>query len=185
MATGKMSTGEKKLIKTVLIFVLVQIIIALLIVKAYHDSQPINIKDTKQIDIIVDDTYYLSYVKHSSFHIYSDNVKYSFENQNTAINYSSNKLDKTISAGDRLTISYIERWNIHGTKWVVDARSGNKVYRTLEEYNKQSALALVPFLALFAIIEIVYLAICTFWILSQKNNLKTLIRRIKKKYGRK
>ena len=187
MATGKMSTGEKKLIKTVLIFILVQTAIVWIIACTVHNSRHIDIKDTKQIEITVDDAWYISGHRSSKFVVSSNSVKYYFDKNNSDINYSHYELHKSISVGDRLTITYTDdMWKLYGKKkWVLEAKSGNKVYRSLDEHNRINKRWLPLGIVFCSIIEIAYLAICVFLLSLQKNNFKTLIRRINGKYRRK
>ena len=180
MKKGKLSIAEKRLIRGALILFFVQVIIIMVTVRWLSNSQPIALQDTKRISITVDDIYYFSFSGSSPLSIYSDNVKYSFHNRNTAIDYSNDKLYRNISVGDHLTITYYERKSLLGSKWVVDARSGNKVYRSYEEYNKVKKAAPLVVAILFIIMQLFFVVFCAIYFSPRVNVWRELRKRIRR-----
>lgn len=154
------SIVEKRLIRSILILGLVQILIIFAFIRMYNIGQPISIHDTKQTDIIVEDIYPISTRKEQWLVIIFDSEKYLFESHSTFDTYSLEELNKSISKGDKLSLRYYEEYIVfRKTNLIVDARNETETYRTLEEYNcgKQG----IPFFVviLFSIIEIVFVGI--------------------------
>jgi len=147
-------------IKTILKFVLLQLIILLVFIQAGKNSIPIDIKDTKQKDIIVSDTYCLPLGKfHNDYLLVVDNeeTEYMFADVNSA-SYSERELEKLISKGDRLLLTYYEGKILLFIKVniIVDARTQTQVYLTLDEYNEGRAGA-PAIIVLFSIIEFLFI----------------------------
>ena len=106
------SLAEKKLLRTVIVFALIQILIIFTFIRMMIDSQPISINDTKQIDVIVDDIYYARVPRENWLFIVSDSTKYVFKSRSTFEERSVSELYELVSAGDKLSLRYYEKNNI-------------------------------------------------------------------------
>lgn len=58
MKRKKFSLAEKKLVRTVIVFFIIQLFIIFTFIYTLIGSQQISVNDAKQIDITVDDIYY-------------------------------------------------------------------------------------------------------------------------------
>ena len=77
------SIVEKRLIRSMLILSLVQILILIAFIRMFNIGQPISTYDTKQADIIVEDIYPISSRKEQWLVIIGDSEKYLFESHST------------------------------------------------------------------------------------------------------
>ena len=177
----KLSLAEKKLLKTVIALILIQFAIVLILTPSMN-PKPIGVEDTKQIDITVDDIYYFNFSKRGSwFVVVSDSTMYRFPSRTTFEEYSVGKLYRSIHKGDKLSLMYRESYTIFGKiNWVVDARSGSEIYRTIEEYNVGRQRMKVFVAILFSIIEIVFIGIIFVYVWLNHNVIKGFYRKIKK-----
>ncbi len=154
------SLVEKKLFRAVILLALIQLVIIFIFVHVLINSKQINVNDTKQIDITVDDVYYFRVPRENWLFVVSDSTKYLFKGRPTLEEHSVSELYESISEGDKLFLMYRETYEIIGkVNLVVDARSETEAYRTIEEYNrgKQDVLFIVSIG--FSIIEIVFFGI--------------------------
>ena len=181
MKKTKLSLAEKKLLKTVIALILIQFAIVLILTPSMN-PKPIEIEDTKQIDITVDDIYYFNFSKRGSwFVVVSDSTMYRFPSRTTFEEYSVGKLYRSIHKGDKLSLMYRESYTVFGkVNWVVDARSGSEIYRTIEEYNVGAQYTKVFVAILFSIIEIVFIGIIFVYVWLNHNVIKGFYRKIKK-----
>ena len=151
----------------------------------FSTSFPIDVKDTKQIDITVEDTYCVrSYGRHSReswFVVVADSEKYWFEYHGSFDKYSVDQLYKSISKGDGLRLTYYETsYIVYGkVNVVVDARAEAEIYRSFESYNR--ARQGIPTLGviIFSIIELVFVGIVFVNIWLNKSIFKEISRKIK------
>ena len=154
------SIVEKRLIRSILILELVQILILIAFIRMFNIGQPISTNDTKQSDIIVEDIYLISTSKELWLVIIADSEKYVFESHSTFDTYSLEELNESISKGDKLSLRYYEGYvAFRKTNLVVDARTETELYRTLEEYNSGKQGVPIFVIVLFSIIEIVFVGI--------------------------
>jgi hypothetical protein len=86
MKRNRLLDFKIKTIKTILKVVLVQLIILLVFIQTGKNSKPIDIKDTKQKDIIVSDTYCLPLGKGHDrlFVVDNEGTEYMFADVNSA-----------------------------------------------------------------------------------------------------
>lgn len=182
MKKTKFSLVEKKLFRTILSFTLIQILIILIFVNALNSSYPININDTKQIDITVDDLYINRVFKSNYLIVVSELTKYEFTPRSTFKEYSVSKLHKTIFLGDSLSLIYYESNHfIWGTRnIVIDARTQTETYRSYEEYIKGKEGSSVAIIIIFSLIEIAFLGIILVDVWLNKNIIKGINKKIKK-----
>jgi hypothetical protein len=178
MKKTKLSIVEKKVLRILAAFLIIQFGIVLLICM----GKPVAIENTKQVDIIVEDFHVVG-TYNARHHgreliIESDSTEYRFGDRATLKEYSVLQISQTISVGDRLTVRYYERTGIWGTRnWVVDARSEMEVFRSWEEYNNGGFWAT---LILFCIIELLLVVTFFSFLGVNKNTLKSIYRKIKK-----
>ena len=182
----KYSVVEKKLIRNVFISVLIQVLIIAMFFMAFNTNHPIDITDTKQAEITVDDTYcrftgrrltttWLVISENSTEFIFSGDEPFS------EYEYSVSELHESISVGDRLSLRYYETFNILGKiNLIVDARTENETYRTLEEYNNEKQGDAILVIILFSVIEVLFCAIVFISFALDKNTIKSIYRKVKK-----
>ena len=182
----KYSVVEKKLIRNVFISVLIQVLIIAMFFMAFNTNHPIDITDTKQAEITVDDTYcrftgrrltttWLVISENSTEFIFSGDEPFS------GYEYSVSELHESISVGDRLSLRYYETFNILGKiNLVVDAQTENETYRTLEEYNNAKQGDDIFVIILFFVIEVIFCAVAVLFFAFSKNTRKSICRKIKK-----
>lgn len=174
------SIVEKRLIRSMLILGLVQILIVFTFIRTFSIGQPISVHDTKQTDIIVEDIYCISLRKEEWLVIIADLEKYLFESHSKFDEYSINELYESISEGTKLSLMYQETHNIFGrVNLVVDARSETETYRTIEEYNHGRQGVPVFVVILFSIIEIIFVGIIFVYVWINYSIFKGFYRKIK------
>ena len=177
----KFSLAEKKLFRTVIVFVLIQLLIAFAFIQMFSDGQPISIQDVKKIDVTVDDVYLVRAPKHDWLFVVSDSTKYLFRSSSTFKEGAVSALHKSISEGDELSLKYYEAEYFWGkANVVVDARTETETYRTIEEYNRARQGVPVFVVIMFSVIELVFVGIIFLYIWLNYNIIKGFYRKIKK-----
>ncbi len=180
MKKTKFSLLEKRILRLVTVLALIQIVIVFTFEHMLIGSRQINVNDTKQIDIIVDDIYYFRIPRENWLFVVSDSTKYLFVSRSTLEEYSVNELYKFISEGHKLSLRYRETHNILGkVNLVVDARSETETYRSIEEYNhgKQGIPALVTII--FSIIELIFVGIVLMYVWLNFTTVKGIYKKTK------
>ena len=145
-------------------------------------SQPISVNDTKQIEITVDDIFFVRVPRENWLVVVSDSTKYLFKSRLTFEECSVDELYESISEGNKLSLKYYEEYNILGkSNLVVDARTESEIYRTIEGYNqsKQGVTTLV--VIIFSIIELVFIGIICLYVWLNHNIIKGIYRKVSKK----
>ena len=183
MRNFKFSLGEKKSIRAIILLTLVQLVIIFLLVIAINESRQINIDETKQVDITVDDIYlFRGSHRDSRWLFVADGAtRYLFWGKNTSEDASTYELYDSISCGDKLSLIYYESTHIilGNINVVVDARTETEVYRTLDSYNR-SKQGLIPFvIILYVIMEFIFIGIALIYVWLNLSNFKTLCERKK------
>ena len=181
----KYSVVEKKLIRNIFTVVLIQVLIIVMFFMAFNTSHPIDITDTKQAEITVDDVHYRvsqsRYSKNYWLIISENSTEYIFSNLEPSAEYSVNELSESISVGDRLFLRYYETFNIFGKiNLIVDARTENETYRTLEEYNSSKQGVDIAVIIVFSVIEVLFCVVAVLFFAFNKNTRKSICRKIKK-----
>ena len=180
MKKTKFSLLEKKTLRVVIVLALIQSVIVFTFVHMLIGSHQININDTKQIDIIVDDIYYFRIPRENWLVVVSDSTKYLFVSRSTLEEYSVNELYKFISEDHKLSLRYYETHNIFGkVNLVVDARSETETYRSIEEYNrgKQGIPAFVTII--FSVIELIFVGIVFMYVWLNFTTIKGIYKKTK------
>lgn len=164
----KISLAEKRLLRTVIILVLIQLLVIFAFVHLLISSRQVNISDTVRIDITVDDLYFVRVPKEDWLVIVADNIKYLFMSRSTTKDYSVHELYDSIAKGDRLSIIYYISDNTVLGKYnvIVDARTEAEDYRTLEAYNQGKQGVTVFIAILFVVIELIFAGVTFlyFWL---------------------
>ena len=174
------SIVEKRLIRSMLILGLVQILILIAFIRMFNIGQPVSIYDTKQADIIVEDIYLISSRKEQWLVIIVDSEKYVLESHSTFDTYSLEELNESISKGDKLSLRYYEGYvAFRKTNLVVDARTETELYRTIEKYNRGKQGVPIFVIVLFSIIEIVFVGILFVYVWLNYSVFKEVCRKIK------
>ena len=186
MKKMKFSIVEKKLIRCIFVFILIQVFIVLLFLRLFDNAQPVKIEETKQADIIVEDIYIVSFPKEHWLVIVADSGRYKFNNHPMFDKYSLEELKELISKGDKLELKYSEEYNIFGkVNLIADMRSETEIYRTIEENNLAFQGVPTFIVILFSVIELIFAGIVILYCWLEQNISKGLYRKIKKYLSRK
>lgn len=180
----KLSLVEKKTIRMLLLFLLLQLTIIFSLISTLRGNWHIDINETKQANIIVDDIYCYRLSREDQLFVIADSKKYLFTGRDTLKEYSVNDLYNSISKGDSLSLLYYEAENIIFGKFnvVVDARSETEIYRTLEEYNRARKGAPIFVILLYSVIELIFVGVVLLYCWGNQKITKGLYRKIKKRY---
>lgn len=160
----------KKLIDSCCKFVVIQIIMVAVFLSVLKESKPIELQQTKQTDITVEEVYYYRNISEYRLTVCANSEKYVFTSRGNIQDYSVSKLSDIISVGDKLSIIYYEKDGVFAdNNVIVDARTKTKTYRSFEKYNEgKQGLPLFISLA-FAFCEIVVCGAFIFYIVIWKN----------------
>lgn len=186
MKNSSFSLIERKLIRITIVLALIQLVITLTFVHVFRSNQQINVNDTKQIDIVVDDVYHFRVSKENCLCVVSSSAKYVFKSRSTFEEYSVEELYESIHKGDKLSLIYRETYNVFWkVNIVVDARNEFETYRTIEEYNEGKQY--IPWFVVFffSIAEIVLIGIIFVYVWVNYNLFKGVYRKIQKRHIRK
>ncbi len=181
-----LSPKQKQTLCSLIIFALMQILIILVFSWLLYKSKPVDLENTKQITITVDNVRYQRGPTEYYFIIYSDSEKYLFSNYGRFGEYSNRELYESISIGDRLTLTYYNSSSLlHGNfNSVIEAQSNTEIYRSVEEYTKLTAGISTAVTIPFLIIELVFVGVLILYVLNSKNTLIKIGRKLKPIRGR-
>ena len=141
----------------------IQLVIVALFGTILYQSLPIDIKDAKQIEVVVQDVKCERAISEYQVTIYFNSTKYQFPNNGIFSESSNDDLLKKIDKGDKISIVFFERYRLTGKKnWIVDARSETATYRSLESYNAGKAVVRTITIIVFLIIEVLYILVSVF-----------------------
>ena len=176
-----LSIPEKKIVRVLSIVVFIQLMIILLFCRIWNESQTIDLKNTIQRNITVEEIYITRVISEYRLVIYSDSQKYLVASSTTAADYSVSKLYESISIGDELSIIYYEKNSIFNKNNIIlDARSETETYRSYEEYKKGKMGLLFAVIIMFIVVELFFCGIIFVFIWLEQNIIKGLYRKIKK-----
>ncbi len=182
MKRMKFSIVEKKLIRMIIIFIILQALIIAVFLFELNGSYPINIQDTEQVDIVVEDIYYYRTRSGYKLCVVSDSNNYLFLNRSTFKEYSPSKLYRTISVGDRLSlvcyqtnIAFFGESNI-----VIEARTETETYRSYEEYLKGMKGAPVANVVIYTVIEVIFVGAVFVYVWINQNIIKEFFKKVKR-----
>lgn len=178
----KFSIVEKKAIRTMLLLTLIQFLIIFYFVVFIMGSQPIDINNTKKIDITVDDMYITREFKGYVLYVIADSKYYLFPSRATFEDYSVHELYNSISKGDRLSLICYESSDmiLGEINIVVDARTESVTYRSFDEYTRSVRGVPALTIILFIAIEIVFVGIIFVYVWLNYNTIKGVYRKTKK-----
>ena len=179
---GKMrfSIVEKKLIRTVILFDIIQLVILFIFVSLLRNSQQVNEDSVQQADIVVDDVRSIRVARENWLYVVSDSNKYLFRGRSTFEEYSVDEIENSLNRGDMLSLLYIEEWTVFGkANAVVDARSGNMIFRTIEEYNRGKENLPIILIVAFTVFELIFLGIVFVDVRMNYKIFKEIYRKIK------
>lgn len=157
----KLSLGEKRCIKAIILFIIIQLFIIFSFLLLVSGSQQIDINNTKQIEITVDDVHIIRVPKEDWLFVIADSTYYLFTGRATNEDYSVHELYNSISKGDSLSLRYYELDTVllKNINKVVDARNETEIYRNIEEYNYGRHGVDIFVVILCSIIEIIFIGI--------------------------
>ena len=178
MKKSKLSLVETKSIRVMLLLVIIQFLIAILFVLFVRGSRQINMNDTKQIDITVDDIYIIRVAREDQLVVVADSTEYLFEGRSTFEDHSVHELYDSISKGDNLSLIYYESDRIlfKNANVVVDARTETEIYRDFEEYNRGRQGVPIFVVILFSIIELFFIGIVFVYVWLHYKTIKKFFR---------
>ncbi len=181
MKKTRFSVKEKKALRNIIVVTLIQILIITVFVRTLNISRPIDVHNTKQSKIIVEDTYCIKGPKENWWLIVvADSRKYLFGNHSIFDAYSVKELDKVIFPGDTLSLKYYEQYNILGRVCiVVDAKTETEVYRTLDDYNRGKHGLDIFVSILFFVIESAYVGVVVIYVWLNYTTIKGVYKKSK------
>ncbi len=154
----KFSIQEKHIIKSLIAYLLVQLVIISFFAYAFIDSLPVDSDEIKQVDIVVEDTFYFRFLNSYWLIVYSDSSDFLFSSGFTrSKEYSVSEINKSISKGDNLSLMYYKDMTVIGKmNIVVDAKSCSSVYRSIEAHNGREKTAPLFSIVMFPIVELIF-----------------------------
>lgn len=175
----KLSVAEKKLIRFFTLCVLIEIIIILLISNTIASFRPLQIQDTKQIEIVVEDVYYDYGRVSSRLVLTSGSEKYYIHNRSSKNEYSIRQLKEMIAIGDRLILNYCEERNLWGKyNSVVNAQTETEVFRTIDNFNNDQKIGSTIFIIVLIFIELFFCLYVILYTFLNKNTIKSFLRKL-------
>ena len=111
MKKFRLSTGEKKFIRTIIIFVLIQFVILGAFLSVYRESQDNLLERTQTAEIIIEDIYGTRVGMSRCLVVVSDSTEYLFSSYTDRGEYKRSELKKVLSIGDRLSIICVDVTN--------------------------------------------------------------------------
>ncbi len=151
------SLVEIKIMRRLFLFIIIQFLIVFMFVQFIERSEQLDINDTQQIDIIVDDKYIFKALTEHRLVIVADSVNYLFMSRATIDEYSVDELYSSVSNGERLSLVYYEsNFLFEKVNIVVDARTETQIYRTFDGYNYSKEGIHIFGCIIFSIIELLF-----------------------------
>lgn len=177
----KFSLAEKRLFRILIVLAFIQLVIIFTFVYMLSESQLVDINETKQINITVDDIYYYRKATENQLIIAADSEDYLFTGRSTSKECSVHDIYESISIGDRLSLTYYETYDMgERVNVVVAANDETDTYRTLEEYNRGREKVPIFVIVLYAIIELVFVGVIFIYVWTDFPTIKGIYRKIKK-----
>lgn len=176
----KFSVVEKYKLRSVLVFAIVQLLILFIFANLLINSQQVNEDSVQRADVVVDDVYSIRVPREAWLFVVSDSNKYLITGRPTIKEYSVNEIENSLNRGDSLSLLYIEDWTVLGkSNVVVDARSGNMIFRTIEEYNRGKENLPIILIVAFTVFELIFLGIVFVDVRMNYKIFKEIYRKIK------
>ena len=161
--------SKKFSITSVCKFILIQLVIVAIFVVVLDESKPIDLQQTRQINITIDDVHYYKTISEFRLVVCYNSKKYTFTSRATVGDYSVRKLYDTISVGDKLSVLYYEKDGIFAkNNIIVDARTETETYRSFENYVKGKRGLSSFVIVVFVISEVIVCGAFLFYIIIWK-----------------
>ena len=181
MKKFRLSTGEKRFIRTIVFFALIQFVIIGTFISIYQTSQENILEKTQTAEIFIEDIYRTQVGISECLVVVSDSTEYLFSSHVDRGECKISKLKKVLSIGDCLSIICVDGHTLMrgDFKWILDARNETEVYRRINTDYKNE----LPFIfvVLFAIFELGLCGIVWFYISLNTNTIKGIYRKIKRR----
>ncbi|MBP3923085.1 MAG: hypothetical protein J6D27_08970 [Ruminiclostridium sp.] len=169
------TTNKKQFVRGLIIFIVVQVLITVFFFFLLIECSPVDLKDMKQLDIVVESIDYKRVISEYRMDIYSDSVRYSFNSRSTISECSVSELYDKIKVGDRLSVIFYEKNSIFDKQnLIIDARVETEIYRSVEEYNNGKSTLKTVIIFVLCIVEILFLSILALFIYINRNVIKCL-----------
>lgn len=135
-------------------------------------NKPIDSTDTETVTVVVQDIEYKKgyywfkrHGPHSYYYlnVHTESEVFKIYGKDYRDEYSVSQLNDAIKKGDTLTLTYLEYYPwLFPKKFVVDIRSGNQVYRSLDAFNENIKGELLWQSILLFVLESILLPITLF-----------------------
>ena len=183
MTKNKLSTIEARTLRKAIIFVWAQILLIIGFLYLLNESLPVDISDTEQIAIIIDDIEVVKSRYSDQLVVYSNSIKYIFPKRTILDNELTNgELSEMLRIQDQLQITYYERFSVFGKKnMIIAAQSENEIYRSYENYCSIARSGIVPTVVVFSILEIILCGAAIVFVWLHFHTLKGIKRKLKRK----
>lgn len=137
-----------KLIKTIIICVLIQVIMFITFIETTLPFEPISMSDCEKTTITVEEKFSRGLKNSKRYYItYGD------------VDYFVSKGNANYEVGQKLEILYFKDKYFFRTIYrVVDARNGEKVFYSFDDYTYDYKLGKITLAVLYSVIELIFLA---------------------------
>ena len=168
-----MSKSQKRFIRATIMFIVIQILIILLFFFLLIESRPIDSKDMKRIDLVVESIDYKKVISEYRMDIYSDSVRYSFNSRSILSECSVSELYDKIKVGDRLSVIFFEKSSLFDKQnLIIDARTETEIYRSVDTYNNGKSSLVTVVIIILCIVEILFFGVLALFIYINRNTIK-------------
>lgn len=161
---NKYHAGHKTVIKTIIVFFLIQLAICILFLWQVNGYQTVGVDDLKTSVVKVEKiSYDYVFMIGDRLRFFSDNKEYGFPNIPVigTNEYSMHQLSSAISEGDDIMVEYVEDDN---SRTVYGAKKGNEILRSAKGYNSFVRQQRTIGCILLLIIEILFLCAFAFFV---------------------
>lgn len=175
---------KNKILIHLLIFVLIEIIIVALWKIAFLQRQQATSENTTEITFVVDHVERHTAKRHEKIVIISNSTRYSFDPlclpQDNK--YNLKEIQERLQ-GQKITILYKEGFTIWGRyNSIVDIICGDDRFYSIDDFNLEQSKQMISGTILISIIQVMYIAFLSLYIIFIKDDLKKKFRKLKKKY---
>ncbi|MBQ8791472.1 MAG: hypothetical protein IJZ51_09190 [Ruminiclostridium sp.] len=168
-----MSKSKKRFIRATIMFIVIQILIILLFSFLLIESRPIDSKDMKRLDLVVESIDYKKVISEYRMDIYSDSVRYSFNSRSVLSECSVSELYDKIKVGDRLSVIFFEKSSLFDKQnLIIDARTETEIYRSVDTYNNGKSSIVTVVIIILCIVEILFFGVLALFIYINRNAIK-------------
>jgi len=156
--------------KSIIWIAILQIIVLAFFLVIWNDTQPVDLSQTKQLNITVREIDYRRDFNESNLYIYDGSNAYKFSKGAVLSEYRGVfDVSKELNVGDTLTITYIEDSNVFGKyNLIIDAYSIDNRYLSYQRFNVDKQYARIGVSILFGVVELIFISISTFIIILNK-----------------